>query len=78
MKRMLDISYEEFSQFLTTIYFAAKFGTSTKHLEAHRSIMYDGYMKQDRLNNIWTRITVAGKTGSDQMTEQNIERFVSS
>jgi hypothetical protein len=73
MKRMLGISYKEFSQFLATIYFAAEFGTSTKHLEANRSIMYDGYMKQDRLNNIWTRISVAGKTGSDEKLWEEIQ-----
>ena len=52
MKRLLGISYREFSQFLATIYFAAEFQTSTKRHEAHRSIMYDGYMKRDRLNDI--------------------------
>jgi hypothetical protein len=52
MKRMLGISYKEFSQFLATIYFAAEFGTSTNYLEANRSIMYDGYMERDRLNDI--------------------------
>ena len=73
MKRMLDISYKEFSQFLSTVYFAAKFGTSTKHLEAHRSIMNDGYMKRDRLNNIWTRISVAGKTGFGKKLWEEIQ-----
>jgi len=64
MTRVLDIMYEEFAQFLATVYFASEFGTTAKRLETHRSINYDGHMKQNRLNEIWTHISLAGKTGS--------------
>jgi hypothetical protein len=66
MMRRLDLSFEECSQFLATTYFAAKLGATPKHLENHRSIKYDGYMKTDRLNEIWKAISVVGKTGSKE------------
>jgi hypothetical protein len=66
MMRRLDLSFEECSQFLATTYFAAELGATPKHLENHRSIKYDGYMKTDRLNEIWKAISVVGKTGSEE------------
>ena len=67
MKRVLDITYKEFAQFLATTYFAAKL------VETHRSINYDGHMEQKRLNEIWTLISVAGKTGSGEKLWMEIQ-----
>jgi hypothetical protein len=52
MMRRLDLSYEELSQFLATTYFAGKFGAIAEHLEDHRAIKYDGYMRSNWLNEI--------------------------
>jgi hypothetical protein len=73
MKRVLDITYEELAQFLATTYFAAELGITAKHLETHRSINYDGHMEQKRLNEIWTLISVAGKTGSSEKLWMEIQ-----
>eukprot|EP00956_Cyclotella_meneghiniana_P000695 scaffold739_cov66-Cyclotella_meneghiniana.AAC.3 len=73
MMRRLDLSYEEVSQFLATTYFAAEFGATVKHLEDHRAIKYDGYMKSDRINEIWKAISVVGKTGSEEKLWQEIQ-----
>ena len=73
MKRVLDITYKEFAQFLATTYFAAELGTIAKRLETHRSINYDGHMEQKRLNEIWTLISVVGKTGSGEKLWMEIQ-----
>ena len=73
MTRSLNLSQDQLRQFLATFYCAAEWGQPAKRLQMNKRFIYNGFMDQEALNEIWKRIGVAGKDGSGNKLWEEIQ-----
>lgn len=64
MMKNLDISHDQLVQFIATFYAAAQWGQPAKRLQDDERFVYEGFMDQKELNDIWKKIGRAGKDGA--------------
>ena len=61
IRRSLDLTDDQLSQFLATFYASSEWGVPAKRLEMDKRFIYEGFMDQKAFNDIWKQIGDKGK-----------------